>query len=414
MRRAAYAGILAVASGLPGLIAAQEGPDLALPGGGTRPFADPVFWLNSGPSDRLPITERALVRRPGFAGAAPPRARRDGLTPSLSFAGVSLTSDQDTQPDESFAALGVGIEYAQTERRWQLLTDYYAEFTNREASDDALGTHGGFVSFSYDLSPRDRVGAALFRTSTENLEDATAERLAGDVTRSDSTDLVLSYRRLFDPRSGVVLSFADSLQETDGIGGGDLSIRSLSARGWYFLHPARRIDATLRFRSYDLDGAREESVDAQIGLTADLGNNMAASLYFDLLATSADGGQQFATLGGTFSAGWTNARLDIGVVRDVTAVPGLDQLLLSDEATARLRWRLDHGLLADITAEQQTLETIGGGAPTRVVALEGQLSYAVSRDLWLWGRLRTSRESVDDLSKEDTNVTIGLSRRLEF
>lgn len=418
-RRAAYAALaaLVVAGFVTGSapVRAQEGPGIVTPGGSLRPFARPLTWLDSGPPDRLPIRERPLRPRPGFAGAAPPPDTRDGLTPSLSFAGVHRRSDPGDPPVESFAALGFGAEYRRTERRWQIQADYYGEITSAEGSGPGIGSHGGFASLSHDLGPRDRTFVALFHSSTEDLQGAAAEQLAGGVTRLDSTNLLASYTHARDRRSGVELGFSALRQRTEGASNGAADTLSLSARGWYFPTSTGRIDGRLSLDRFDLDGGVEHLVAGRLGYRADLGPRMAASAHADLMQTSADDGRLLAGLGGNFEMSWQNARFGLDLERNVTAVPGLSQLVLSDEAAARLQLRMGRGLLADLSAERQRLEILGsGGAPTLVSAVEGQLSYAVNRKLWLWGRLRASREISGDTTRDDARLTLGLSKTLGF
>ena len=423
-RSRAYGSLLGVFCGLAmaTLSAAQDGPGLAMPGG-LRPFADPLYWLNAGPPDRLPLHERPMGQRSPWAGAVPPRDRREGLVPSLGFALVHRRDSQAAQADDTFTALSFGADYRRTTALWQVQADYGVEITSAAAAGDGIDSHGGFLSLAYQPDRRNRLGLVVTHSSVEDLSGGDAvQRLAGaTASRIRSTGLQASWTHDVDRRHGLQLGVSALRQATDAPGDPRARTFEASLQGWYFVSPTGRLDLRARVAQVDLSlPAPADDADAgflalRMGYTADLGPRLAASGHVDLLATGSDGGRQFLGLGGSVEQSWRIARLSFGLERDLAAAPGLSSLVLTDAASARLQVRLQRGLLADLRLEQQRLEPLADGAVvTHVLALEGQISRAMGRDFHAWSRLRASRETAGGTYRDEMQVIFGLSRNLDF
>lgn len=392
---------------------AQDPGSVLGPKNSVRPFAEPEYWENSVPPDRLPIRERRLTNRLGFAGFAPPPTQREGLTPSLGFAVVQRDSSQTPPGADSFAALNFGLAYAKSTSRWQLQADYSIEATGAEGASGGIDSHGGSLNFGYDISTRDRLSLAVFHSSTIDLQSATLQGALAQATEIETSSFLGSYGHRFSTRTAGELTFSLQRQTTDQPGAPDVTGQGLTGQLWHFLGPTARIDGSLRFERFDFGSSSETLQEAQLGYTADLGQRLAAGAHVNLLRTSADGGDSFAGLGGQIVRTWDAARLQLDLDRDILTVPGLGDPVLSDQLQATLDLRLQPGLFGTVIAERQRVEILSAGRETsHVTAIEGQLSYALNTQLWLWGSMRFSEERGGGTTREDTTFSIGVTRNL--
>lgn len=399
----------------------QAGPGVVY-ADGLRPFSEPLFWLNEGPGDRLPLIERPLGNRIGLAGAVPPRDKREGLIPSVSLAGVYRQDDQTDPKSESFPALAFGLDYIRIGPGWQVQADYGIAANDAKASGNGIDSHGGFLSFAYEPDPANRLTFFLDNVSTEDIQEATEiQALSVGATRFDSTSFLGTWTRAFDRTTGIELGAFAQRQATEAVGTSETHAIGANIGGWAFVSPTGRFDADLRVTRFELQPQNINSdIDRtlavlRLGYTADLGPRMAANGHVSVLATSGDGGERFAGIGGEIERSWRFAKLGFGVERDIIAVPGLADLVMIDQATARIQMRLGRGVLANVALEQQRLKPLdAGSSTTQVTALEGQMSWALRNGFWAWGRLRVRRESSDGADRDDAQIILGVSRNLDF
>lgn len=395
-----------------GAARAQDGVGVVQPGGGLRPFARPLHWRNLGPDDRIPIHERPLPRRPGLVVVSPVPDTRRGLTPSVGAALVYESSSQAGVDPEVFPVLSFGLNYKQAWRRVQLEADYTVEVSLEEGSLSPIDTHGGFLTLGYALSPRDALSFSASHSTSGVTESAPVQGAVAQASRIDVSSALLGYTRQVTPRTGYALSFGGLRQATDQPGAPDILSAELGAEAWHFLSETRRIDGELRVAHLDFEGPSDNRVFARLRYTADLGPRLAASGHVTLLHTGEGSGRAYGGVGGHVSTSLKNALFTLEMDRDLLTVPGIGGLVLSDRIGAAVEARFDRGLLGRLTADQQFLETLRTGDKTQVTAIEGQLSYAMSRRFWLWGRVRLSHESGAASRRSDAQVSVGVTRNL--
>lgn len=409
LRASVLAVLFAVSAGA---AVAQTGPPIAY-GPGTRTFAEPLYWLNEGRADRVPIRERRLEPRLGFAGLATPPTKRQGLTP---FAAGSLsyraTREQATIT-EAFAALGLGVSYRYSNRRQQVQADYYAEFTGADGSGNSLDNHGGALSLSFSPSERDRLSFNASYSSTTDLQSAPLPGAIAGATRFNTASLAFTYGSDRTRRTGYELGLSTLLQSADQGASSEANVHSVSGRFWHFLTPVARVESRFNLSELDL-GANSFSLQTvDVAYTADLGPRLSATGSFGLMHTDADRGRTFARLGGNVIATARNSRVELALEREMIAVPGLGVPVLSDRLGVSWDHRIDHGWLGSVTLEGRRLEELNTqGNVTRAVSLDGQVSYAISNRLWAWGRISLSSEDRAGSTSDDTRFSIGFSRNL--
>lgn len=412
-RAAALLLAAVLAGGVPsGPARAQDGLGVVQPGGGLRPFARPLHWRNLGPDDRIPIHERPLPRRPGLVALSPVPDQRRGLTPSVGAALVYENSSQPGADPEVFPVLSLGLSYKRDWQRLQLAADYTVEVSLEEGSLSPIDTHGGALSLGYTLSERDALSFSASHSTSGVTEAAPVQGAVAQASRIDISNALLGYTRQVTPRTGYALSLGGLRQATDQPGAPDVLSAEIGAEAWHFLSETRRIDGELRLAHVDFEGPSDNRVFARLRYTADLGPRLAASGHATLLHTGEGSGRAYGGVGGHISTSWKNALFTLEMDRDLLTVPGIGGLVLTDRVGAQVEARFDRGLLGRFTVEQQFLETLRTGDKTQVTAFEGELTYAMSRQLWLWGRVRLSHESSTGSSRDDAQISVGVTRNL--
>ena len=396
-----------------GISFAQSDPGFRNGSGTVRPFAEPLYWLNSGSADRLPIRERPLTPVLGFAGLRPPQDTRQGWMP---FGGFSLnhrsTSEESTN-SETFAAIGAGLSYRHVGRRRQIDGNYFAEFTGADGAGGGLQNHGGALSYNYALSNRDNLSIFASYIRTTDLQTAPVQGSLSDATRFDTTSLVLSYGHAQSDRTSFETTFSGLLQSTDEASVNDARTYALSARVLHFVNPRNRLEAEVGLNAFDLGNNTYNMVHLDIGNTVDLGANLAASGSVGLMRTDADGGRTFGRLGAGLVTTAKNSRLALDYERDIISVPGIGNPLLSDRISAEWDYRISDGLISKVSLEESRLEGLSAlGDTTRVFSLEGQVSHAVNNKLWLWMQVSLTNERAQGERTRDQRISFGISTNL--
>lgn len=401
----------------PAVAGAQQG-DIAT-GSGSRPFAEPIYWLNATTDDRLPIRERAMTRTEGLTNFAPPPPRRSGLTPRLGFATEFRRADDGRGGDDVILNLSPGLHYTRRGAKWIFDADYgfeTAQHLEQTNLSKIVGNHGGFASFAYELSPATRL---TFFDSLFSTQDTSTALVAGALapdTVLTGNDLLLGAAYRFSARTNAEITYTNRIQLTNQSAQTDIFSHDVSGQLHHFLTPKDRVGATARLSWFDFElGGNDSVVAGDLRYTRDFGERFAATARLGALGTSAEGGRTLPTYGAELTATTRFARLSLTAERDLSSTPGIVGPLLTDQIVGTAHMRLDRGLQLRASVEQQWLQLLDGSdTDISVTTLEAQLSYAVDRYLWVWTRLRYSRESSSGDALQDGRIYVGITRSLDF
>ncbi len=334
----------------------------------------------------------------------------------MPYGGLSYTqrsSSNDVSTSESFAALGLGFTYRYADRRTQFLADYYGEVTSADGSGSGIDNHGGSLSYSTSLTSRDRLSVLASYTRTTDLQSAPVLGSVTDATTFDTTSLLLTYGRDVTARTGLEITFSGLDQSTDQDSINDAASYALTGRVLHFATPTTQLEGRFGLTRFDLDVDSFNLAHVDVGGTMDLGADLGASGYVGLMRTNADDGRTFGRLGGTLVKSSRNSRLEFGFEREVLAAPGLGSPLLSDRLSVEWDYRISSGLISKLSLENSRLEEISvTDDVTRVLALEGQISYALDNKSWLWGGVSLTRERNNGVRTRDSRISVGVSTNL--
>lgn len=381
--------------------------------GSERSFAEPLFWLNAGRADRLPIRERKLTPRLGFAGLAPPPDTRQRFTPFASTSFTFASKTEQTRSSDAFGALGVGALYRFNGRRQQIQADYYGELTSADGSGGGVQNHGGALSYNFSLTQHDSLALLASRSETTDLQSAPLAGAITNATKFTSSNFSLTFARDHSGVSGFNIGLSGLAQSTDQSGSSGTNTYALDGSYWHFVAPLTRFETNLKAVDFDIGGRGFKLQELDLGLTRDLGARTAVSGRIGLMNTNADGGHVYPNFSGAFVTTALNTRLELAVDRDIIAVPGLATPALTDNLSLHWEQRISHGWLSTISLEKSRLKELSpGGSVTHTHSLEGQMSYAIDRKNWLWAKLRLTREKQSGVPTNETRFTVGISRNL--
>ncbi len=403
---------------LAGVAEAQTDFSVRSPGG-TRPFAQPLYWLTMKPDDRLPIRERLLVPQVGLTGKAPPPSRRTGLSPWVSGGMEFNNGDASGDPVLTFAP---GVSFRHVGRRLSFSGGYALEAAMHARRSDLnrlVQGHGGFATLTYALGPRTQLSLFDILSDSRDTRDAPLQGAVVGATRLVSNTLVAGLRHAPGRRSLVDLSYHDSLFLIAAPGAADLRETGLTASYHHALSETASLSALASLTRFDFAGAPGAArLLAEAGYTRDLGARLALSFGLGVVHGGGVHGARstdHTRLRYRGEVVHTNrfARYRLGAEGDIIAVPGLSHLARSDEISGSALLRLAPGLVLDVSMGLQRIGVLDPGATeVSVVSASGTLSYALNRDLWLWTQLELSRERSGGTTRDDNRLVIGVSRSL--
>lgn len=379
-------------------------------------FADPLYWLNATPDERLPIIERPLSRQPGFTTPAPPPLRRNGWTPWI---GTALELNNSAKGGAGLLTLTPGVHFSTSTRRLQFAADYAVEGALKSSGGSVKGlvqAHGGSARLSFTPGPNGRFTILEVFSDTRDTRAAPVQGALGNASRLVFNDLVAGYSAAISPRQAIEFDYRNSLRRTVGGTAPDIMEHAISGRYQYRLSETARLSADIKAVVTRFDAAGDENlVSAGATYTRAVGPRLAISGGFGLTRSSEAGGETVARLGASVIASSPFARYELRASRDITSVPGLADLALSEEIRGSARIRVDRGMILDMEAGLQRLG-VYDAAQTEIVtaSLGGQISYALRKDLWLWGRVELNRErTTGGAVQTDNRLTVGLTVNLD-
>lgn len=385
------------------------------PDGGQRPFAEPLFWLNMTPEDRLPIRERLLIPQGGLTALAPPASRRSGLTPWVGFAFEVNNSGTSGDTVLTFAP---GMRYRYNAPRLSIEANYAAEaglHLQRTELSRAIQGHGGFASLNYALNDRSRLSFVNVFSDTRDLRNAPVQGVLAAGTRLISNRAVLGYRYSPSQRSLLDVNWSNGQSWVLSPGSTDISENTVSARYQYALSGTASLTAGASAGWIDLGTTGGASrLSADLVFTRDLGQRMAVDGTLGVIHTSEDGGHTLPNIGVSLTHTNRFARYRLSATRDVIAVPGLRDLANSDEIKGQALLRLDRGLILDISMGLQQLDIYdAAGTEVSVVSASGKLSYALRNSMWASVQIELNRERSGGTTQMDKRLIFGLSRSFD-
>ncbi|WP_425040543.1 hypothetical protein [Primorskyibacter sp. S187A] len=381
---------------------------------GQRGFADPLHWLNMVAPDRLPIRERLMVPQVGMTALAPPFPKRAGWAPWL---GAGLEVNNSGGGGDQVLTLTPGVQYRYADRRLRLDASYAAELAlhlERGDLEDGLSAHGGSANLSYALTPQSQL--TLLNIYSQS-RDTRGQRLVTggtDTAELRSNTFALGYRHGITARTQYDVTFGHRFEALDDEDLLRTQEASLSFGYGYALSEIARLRFEGELREAHFEDADRKSV-AQLAATLrhDLGPRWATEASLGLVQIGEDDGQLLPFWRAALRHSERFARYDFTAGRDVTTVPGLLDYAVSDSATARALWRVERGLMLDVSLGWQDLQVFDAiDTRVRSVTVSGQLSYALDDRYWLWGRVDLAREESGGTAETDNRLVIGLSRDL--
>lgn len=391
---------------------AQSGFSVPMPGGGERPFAEPLFWLNATPNDRLPIRERPLIAQIGLTGLAPPAPRRSGLTPWI---GMASELNDNGGSGDVVMTLTPGFSYRYETRRLRFDAAYAAEaglHLQRTDLSRAIQAHGGFASLDYAIDRRSRLSFTNVVSDTRDLRSAPVQGQLAAGTRLISNTAIAGYSFAPSRRSQFDIGLANKQSWVVAPGGVDIVENAVSASYRFALSSTSGLAANSSIGWIDFEtSAGASRVSADLTYTRDLGPRLAFSTTLGVLHTSENGGQTIPQLGGTLTHTSRFAQYRLSASRDIIAVPGLTDLARIDTVEGGALVRLDRGLVLDLAFGLQELDIYdAAGTETSSATASGKLSYALRDNVWLWAQLEYLVESTGGVSQTDKRLKIGITR----
>jgi hypothetical protein len=383
--------------------------------GGQRQFAEPLFWLNMTPDNRLPIRERLLIPQGGLTAMAPPSSQRAGLTPWI---GLAFEVNDSGTSGDSVLTFSPGMRYSLVTPRLTFEAEYALEtglHLQRSDLSRIIQGHGGYANLSFALDNRSQLSFGNFFSDSRDLRNAPVQGVLAPDARLISNRSVLNYRYSPSRRSLLDVTWTNGQNWIQSPGAVDISENTLSTRYKYALTEITSLESTASAGWYDLGtkgGASRLSAD--VSLIRDFGQRLAFSGTLGMIHTSEDGGQTLPNIGVSLIHTDRFARYSLSAVRDIIAVPGLSDLAHSDEVKGQALLRLDRGLILDVSMGLQRLSVYdAAGTDVLVATASGKLSYAVRDNFWVWAQVELKQERSGGITQTDNRLIVGLSRSLD-
>lgn len=383
-----------------------------------RSFGDPRHWLNDGPELRLPIRERPLIWYDGIDAPRLPAASRSGWTPRLSFVLESRDRTEAAGGSDTVATLVPGLSVVHRTRRWALDADLTfnlsRNFGQEQLSDEDQNLLAD-AQVGYALTPRDTLWAFAGYTRLSDIDTVLEGGLLPESTVIGTRSLSTSWQRSLTASRSFELEYANSYQDINPPGQPDITLNRLSAVYAAFPVPMARVETVLSIDNAEFEGLGRDNTGAAFArYTRELDDRLALSGELGLLRTTADGGRSYPKIGGSVAQTFRYTRLALELERSVEPVPGLSDLNLIDRLAASAHIRLAPGTQVQFQAERLLLDQLNPtGSDIQTSTLELSLSHALSRNMWLWGRVRDSRGSSGGQRERDTRLYFGLSRSFD-
>lgn len=380
-----------------------------------RPFATPLFWLNSTPDLRLPIRERNIYWFTGIAGPRPPAPKKAGLTPRLSFGVESRDQTLGIGGTDTIATLTPGLAYTKYARRWSLGADVTFDLSKHFDQEQFSFQDPNVIAdaqFIYSLSPQDSLTALASYSRLRDTGDAVLDGVLPVNTVISRRDLSLAWSHRPARRTTVEFLVSNRHEAVDRPLQPDITVNTANALFGRAVTERDLIEAIAYFDHVQFENSGSDNVGSVFGrYTRDMGDRLAVSAELGGLSTTAAGGRSYPKFGAVVTHTAQNAKYEFRASRDIITIPGLRSLVRNDNVSVTGLIRFSRGLQLQALAERQLLKGLGPvPVDIQVNAAELALSYAASRNVWIWARLRESHRKSGQIRNNDTRVYIGVSR----
>ncbi len=380
-----------------------------------RDFAVPQYWINKTSDLRLPIRERQVGWFTGITGPRPPEPKKSGWTPRLSFGVESRDKSSGIGGSDSIATLTPGLSYTKYSRRWWLgadLTFDVAKHFDQEQFSYEDPNVIADLQASYALSENSTISAFADYSRLRDTGDAIQDGLLPANTIVSRRTVTLVWANELTRRDNLEILYSNTHEAIDRPLQPDTTSDTVSLLYGRKLSERDLLEAIFYYDRVAFEGLHDDTVrSASARYTRDMGERLSLSFEAGVLSTSAAGGRDYPKFGANIVHTASNARYELSIDRDIITIPGLASLTRSDLITASGHFRIANGLQLQALAEHQRLKGLGlASIDTQVSSLELALSYAVNRNVWIWARLRESRQKSGVFNENDTRVYLGISR----
>jgi len=380
-----------------------------------RDFAEPQYWLNNTPDLRLPIRERQVNWFTGITGPRPPEPKKSGWTPRLSFGVESRDKSSGIGGTDTIATLTPGLSYTKYSQRWWLgadLTFDIAKHYDQEQFSYEDPNVIADIQAVYALSENSSLSAFADYSRLRDTGDAIQDGFLPPNTIISRRTVTLVWANELTRRDNLEVLYSNTHEAIDRPLQPDTTSDTVSLLYGRKLSERDLLEGIFYYDRVAFEGLQNDTVrSASARYTRDMGERLSFSFEAGGISTSAAGGRDYPKFGVNVAHTTSNARYELSIDRDIITIAGLASLTRSDLITASGHFRIMNGLQLQALAEHQRLKGLGLTAlDTQVTSLELALSYAVNRNVWIWARLRESRQKSGLFNENDTRVYLGVSR----